>query len=75
MQGLSIKSRTGKKIEKEKIFPEIEFCLKEIKSLEVKDKLNEISLTLKRAEEKKDAEKIRELSEEFNQWAKKITTN
>lgn len=63
------------KIEKEKIVPEIEFCLKEIKCLEVKNKLNEISLTLKRAEEKKDAEKIKELTEEFNQWAKKISTN
>jgi len=62
-------------IEKEKIVPEIEFCLKEIKCLEVKDRLNEISLTLKRAEERKDAEKIKELTEEFNQWAKKISTN
>lgn len=63
------------KIEKEKIVPEIEFCLKEIKCLEVKNRLNEISLTLKRAEEKKDVEKIKELTEEFNQWAKKISTN
>jgi DNA primase len=63
------------KIEKEKIVPEIEFCLKEIKCLEVKNRLNEISLTLKRAEERKDVEKIKELTEEFNQWARKISTN
>ena len=71
---ISLKS-DAEEIEKEKIIPEIKFCLKEIKSLKVKDKLSEISLEIKRAEEEKDSKKIKELIKEFNQWAKKITSN
>jgi len=59
-------------IEQEDIVSEIKFCLKEIKSLRVKDKLEEISLELKRAEEEKDSEKIGKLINKFNQWSKKI---
>ncbi|XOA42838.1 MAG: DNA primase [Candidatus Nealsonbacteria bacterium] len=62
-------------IEEEKIIPEIKFCLKEIKFLKVKDRLNKISLEIKRAEEEKDSKKIKELTEKFNQWVKKIITN
>jgi len=59
-------------IEKKDIIPETKFCLKEIQSLEIKTKLNEISKEIKKAEDEKDSEKIKKLTQEFNQYAKEI---
>ncbi len=56
------------------ILPEVNFCLEEIRSIGVKNKLNEISLQIKKAEEEKNSEKAEELAKEFDQWSKKITT-
>jgi len=54
------------------ILPEIQFCLKEIQFLEIKNKLNQISKDLKKAESEKDSQKIEKLTQEFNQLAKDI---
>ncbi len=59
-------------IEEKDILPEIEFCAREIKSLEIKDKMDKISLEIKKAEEEKDYQKVEELTKKFNQWSKKI---
>lgn len=54
-------------LEKENILPEIKFCLQEIQSLEMKNKLDQISLEIKKAEREADFKKIEELTQEFNQ--------
>ncbi|PJE69657.1 MAG: DNA primase [Candidatus Staskawiczbacteria bacterium CG10_big_fil_rev_8_21_14_0_10_38_10] len=51
---------------------EIEICLAELKYLEIKNKLKEISEELKKAEEAKNHQKINVLIEEFNKLAKEL---
>jgi len=68
---LGLKSEI-EEIEESEILPEIKLCLREIQSLEVKNKLNDISKEIKKAEEEKDLEKIKELSKAFNQLSKEI---
>jgi len=68
---LGLKSEI-EEIEENDILPEIKLCLREIQSLEVKNKLNKIAKEIKKAEEEKDLEKIKELSQEFNQCSKEI---
>jgi len=65
--------RSRSAIEEKEILSEIQFCLKEIQSLEIKKKLDQISQEIKKAEEEKDLEKIEKLIQEFNQRAKEIT--
>jgi DNA primase len=60
-------------IEKEKILPEIKFCLNEIKSIEIKEKLKEISKEIKKAEEEKDFQKIQKLVEKFTLYSKNLS--
>lgn len=60
-------------IDEKDILPEIQLCLKEVQSMEVKDKLDKLSLQIKKAEHQKDLEKVKQLTEKFNQWTKKVT--
>jgi DNA primase len=60
-------------IEKERVVPEINFCLREIKSIKLKKKLEEISKELKEAEERKDEKRVKDLIEEINQISKKLS--
>lgn len=46
---------------------EFTHCLKEIKTLAIKDKLDKISKEIKKAEEEKNFEKVQELVQKFNQ--------
>ncbi|MDD2696974.1 MAG: DNA primase [Candidatus Pacebacteria bacterium] len=57
-------------IEEKEISPEIQCCLKEILVIEIKDKLDQISQEIKRAEEEKNWKRVEELTQEFNQLAK-----
>jgi hypothetical protein len=59
-------------IPKKEILPEIQFCLREIQALEIKNRLDQISQELKRAEIQKDFQKIEKLTQEFNQLSKNI---
>jgi len=59
-------------IEEKDIIPEIQFCLKEIQSLEIKNKLNLLIKEIKKAEEEKDLKKIEQLTKEFSQLTKEI---
>ena len=68
---LSLKSEI-EEIDKEAVLEEIKFCLKEIQSLEIKTKLNEISKEIKKAEDEKDSEKIKKLTQDFNQISKEL---
>jgi len=60
-------------IEEKEIIPEIEYCLKEIQSLEIKNKLDQISKDLKKAEEEKDVKKINDLTQKFRDIASQLT--
>jgi len=52
---------------------EFEKCLQEIKALKIKDALKEISNKIKEAEEKKEFQKVKSLTEKFNELAKQLT--
>jgi len=54
------------------ILPEIQLCLKELQSLEIKNRLDEISQEIKKAESDKNSEKIKELTQKFNQLSREI---
>ena len=62
------------KAEVEEIDPEaekeFENCIKEIKTLIIKDKLDKISQEIKKAEQNKNIDKIQELVQQFNQYSK-----
>jgi DNA primase len=51
----------------EEIKAEIQYCLKELASLKMKGKLNQISSEIKKAEEEQDVKKVEKLIKEFNQ--------
>jgi DNA primase len=69
---LSLKSEL-EEIEEKDVIPEIEYCLKEIQSLEIKNKLDQISKDLKKAEEEKDAKRINDLTQKFKDTASQLT--
>ncbi len=69
---LSLKAEVENEEEKE-IVPEIKYCLEELQNSEIKNKLNQISKEIKKAEEEKDLKKIEKLTQEFNQLAKEIS--
>lgn len=71
---LSLKAEI-EQIEEEEVLSELEFCLKEIKSLDLKKKLDDISFQIRQAEQEQDIKKIENLSQRFNQLTKKIMTN
>ncbi|RLC33627.1 MAG: hypothetical protein DRZ76_04095, partial [Candidatus Nealsonbacteria bacterium] len=51
---------------------EIKTCLREMKSLKIKEKLNEICHNLKKAEEEQDTEKVDNLIRQFKQLSQKL---
>ena len=68
---LALKAEIEEFSERE-LLPEIQFCLKEIQSLEIKKRLDQISQEIKKAEREKDSEKTKKLIQEFNQLSKEI---
>ena len=67
---LSLKSEIEEMEEKD-IEPEIQYCLKEIQKLGVKNKLDLLTQEIKKAEEEKNSKEIEKLTQEFNLWVKK----
>ena len=57
-------------IEEKEILPEIQCCLKEIMTMEIKNKLDQISQEIRKAEEEKNWQKVEDLTKEFNKLAK-----
>jgi len=53
-------------MEEKDIEPEIKYCLSEIKLIETKEELGQISQDIKSAEQEKDWEKVGELTKNFN---------
>ena len=51
---------------------EIQICLKELRSWEIKNELDEVSKEIKKAEEEKDFKKVNDLIEKFNKLAAKL---
>lgn len=51
---------------------EVELCLLQLKTIELKDKLNKISADIKKAEAEKDEKKVQDLMEEFSRLTKKL---
>lgn len=60
-------------IEEKDVLPEIQFCLKELAGLGIKNRLDELAREIKKAEGEKDLKKIKELIEKFNQCIKEIS--
>lgn len=67
---LALKAEIEEYNNEKEILVEIQSCLKEIQSLELKNKLDQISQELKKAEEEKNQKKIEKLTQEFNQLVK-----
>ncbi len=59
-------------IEEKEVESEIKYCLAELQSLKIKNKLDEISKEIKKAEFEKDSKKLEKLTQDFNQLAKEI---
>lgn len=59
-------------IEEKEIQSEIQCCLKELSSLEIKKKLDKITQDIKTAESEKDNKKINELSQQFKDLANRL---
>jgi len=71
---LALKAEIEKEEEgEEEIQEEFEKCLKEIKCLSIKKKLDEIALEIKKTEKEQNSQKSKKLIEEFNRLAKQIT--
>lgn len=51
---------------------EIQLCLSELKSIELRDKLKKVSEELKKAEQSKDSSRVNVLIEEFNKLSKEL---
>ncbi|MFH1036517.1 MAG: DNA primase [Patescibacteria group bacterium] len=69
---LSLKAEVEAGLSKEDIKEEFENCLESIRGLEIKNKLAEISQSLKSAEYEKNPGKISELKEKANKLAQKL---
>ena len=53
---------------------ELKTCLKEIKTLEIKNRLNQLSQEIRKAESEKDTSKVQELMQEFNSYSKSLNS-
>ena len=51
---------------------EFNVCLEGIKGLKTKEKLKQVSASIKQAETEKDSKKLKKLIEEFNELTKKL---
>ncbi len=71
---LSLQAEIEEIAEKD-IIPEVQCCLSEINSLELKNKLDNITKEIKKAENEKDTKKAEELTREFNQLIKEKCQN
>ena len=57
-------------LEEKALIPEIKNCLKEIKQIEVKNRLDEITKAIKEAEVRENSQKIEKLIQKFNSYSK-----
>jgi DNA primase len=60
-------------LEKEEATKEINFCLREIAKIYIKDKLNEIAEKIKEAEKNNDEKKLKNFLIELENWTKKLS--
>ena len=58
--------------DRKEVEEEFEKCLKEIKCITIKEKLDNISKAIKKAEEEKDSKNCKKLTQEFNRLIKQI---
>lgn len=59
-------------IEEKDILPEIQNCLKEIQSYEIRNTLDQMSQEIKKAEEEKDIKEVEKLTQQFKELASKL---
>ncbi|TSC75322.1 MAG: DNA primase [Parcubacteria group bacterium Gr01-1014_30] len=57
-------------LQKKDALPEIQFCLKEIKCLDIKNELGQISREIKKAEQERNIQKTAELTKKFDRISK-----
>ncbi len=72
---LLLKSEIETQIGEKEIASEVQRCLKEISSMKIKDKLDQLSQDIKTAEQEKNQKKIEQLTQEFIQTAKEKCQN
>jgi len=68
---ISLKSEI-EEIDEKELVKEVNLCVKEIKSMEIKNKLSQISKEMKKAEEEKKSPETQKLLEEFNSYSKNL---
>jgi len=68
---ISLKSEI-EEIDEKELIKEVNLCVKEIKSMEIKNKLSQISKEMKKAEEEKKSPETQKLLEEFNSYSKNL---
>ena len=66
---ISLKSEI-EEIDEKELQKEVNVCIREIKSLEIKNKLSELSKEMRKAEEEKNSLKAQKLLEEFSSYSK-----
>jgi DNA primase len=71
---LCLRSEVEEILEKD-IVSEINNCLKELRSLELKCRMDQISNSIRQAELEKDNSKVEQLSKEFKEIAEQLTKN
>ena len=68
---ISLKSEI-EEIDEKELLKEVNLCIKELKSLDIKNKLNKISKAIKKSEEEKKSLEAQKLLEEFNSYSKTL---
>jgi DNA primase len=71
---LCLQAEVESSFSKEDIKEDLDSCLNTIRRLELKDRLDKISHSLREAEYEKDPEKINKLRDEFNKLAQRLNT-
>ena len=71
---LALKAEIEPVLDEVSLGQEFNDCFKELKTLVLKSKLNNISKEIKKAEQEKDSKKVQDLMQQFNQGAKLLET-
>jgi len=69
---VSLKSEI-EEIDEKELLKEVTLCIKEIKSIEIKQKLGDMSKEMKRSEVEKNLPQTQKLLEKFNSYSKKLS--
>jgi len=60
-------------LEEKEILPEIDCCIRELKSHKIKQEMSEVSLDIKEAEQNKEKAKLKKLTQKFSKLAEQLS--